>query len=239
MKIRIIIPARLKSKRFPNKLVKNLKGKSIIEHVCLRAKKLNYDSLIVATDSNEIKRLIDNINIETYLSKKKYLNGTERIADLCKKRSFDKNDIIINIQGDELSFPVNAVNKMINYLKKSKEKEMTTVVVQSNNRNNYINKDYVKVITNKNNNALYFSRSPLPYDSSSNYLLHIGLYGYKVSLLNEYLSFKKSTDEAKESLEQLRFLYNDIQIKCIKLKKHNSISINSLNDLKLAQKLIR
>jgi len=239
MKIRIIIPARLKSKRFPNKLVKTLKDKSIIEHVCLRAKKLNYDSLIVATDSNEIKTLIDNINIETYLSKKKYLNGTERIADLCKKRSFDKNDIIINIQGDELSFPVNAVNKMINYLKKSKEKEMTTVVVQSNNRNNYINKDYVKVITNKNNNALYFSRSPLPYDSSSNYLLHIGLYGYKVSLLNEYLSFKKSTGEVKESLEQLRFLYNDIQIKCIKLKKHNSISINSLNDLKLAQKLIR
>ena len=239
MKIRIIIPARLKSKRFPNKLVKTLKDKSIIEHVCLRAKKLNYDSLIVATDSNEIKTLIDNINIETYLSKKKYLNGTERIADLCKKRSFDKNDIIINIQGDELSFPVNAVNKMINYLKKSKEKEMTTVVVQSNNRNNYINKDYVKVITNKNNNALYFSRSPLPYDSSSNYLLHIGLYGYKVSLLNEYLSFKKSTGETKESLEQLRFLYNDIQIKCIKLKKHNSISINSLNDLKLAQKLIR
>ena len=239
MKIRIIIPARLKSKRFPNKLVKNLKGKSIIEHVCLRAKKLNYDSLIVATDSNEIKKLIENINIETYISKKKYLNGTERIADLCKKRSFSKNDIIINIQGDELSFPVNAVNKMINYLKKSKEKEMTTVVVQSNNRNNYINKDYVKVITNKNNNALYFSRSPLPYDSSSNYLLHIGLYGYKVSLLNEYLLFKKSTGEAKESLEQLRFLYNDIQIKCIKLKKHHSISINSPNDLKLAQKLIR
>ena len=239
MKIRIIIPARLKSKRFPNKLIKNLKVKSIIEHVCSRAKKLNYDSLIVTTDSNEIKKLIDNINIETYLSKKKYLNGTERIADLCKKRSFSKNDIIINIQGDELSFPVNAVNKMINYLKKSKEKEMTTVVVQSNNRNNYINKDYVKVITNKNDNALYFSRSPLPYDSSSNYLLHIGLYGYKVSLLNEYLSFKKSTDEAKESLEQLRFLYNDIQIKCIKLKKHNSISINSPNDLKLAQKLIR
>ena len=239
MKIRIIIPARLKSKRFPNKLIKNLKDKSIIEHVCSRAKKLNYDSLIVTTDSNEIKKLIDNINIETYLSKKKYLNGTERIADLCKKRSFSKNDIIINIQGDELSFPVNAVNKMINYLKKSKEKEMTTVVVQSNNRNNYINKDYVKVITNKNDNALYFSRSPLPYDSSSNYLLHIGLYGYKVSLLNEYLSFKKSTDEAKESLEQLRFLYNDIQIKCIKLKKHNSISINSPNDLKLAQKLIR
>jgi len=239
MKIRIIIPARLKSKRFPNKLIKNLKDKSIIEHVCSRAKKLNYDSLIVATDSNEIKKLIDSINIETYLSKKKYLNGTERIADLCKKRSFGKNDIIINIQGDELSFPVNAVNKMIDYLKKSKEKEMTTVVVQSNNRNNYINKDCVKVITNKNDNALYFSRSPLPHDSSSNYLLHIGLYGYKVSLLNEYLSFKKSTDEAKESLEQLRFLYNDIQIKCIKLKKHNSISINSPNDLKLAQKLIR
>jgi len=238
MKTRIIIPARLKSKRFPSKLIKNFKGKSIIEHVCLHAKKLNYDSLIVATDSIEIKKLIDNLNIDTYLSKKQCSNGTERIADLCKKRNFNKNDIIINVQGDELNFPVTGVNKMINSLKKSKEEKMTTVIVESGNKKHYFNKDYVKVITDKNNNALCFSRSPLPFNSPSNYLIHLGLYGYKVSLLNKYLAFKKSTYENKENLEQLRFLFNNIQIECIKLKKHNSISINSPNDLKLAQKLI-
>ena len=238
MKIRIIIPARLKSKRFPNKLIKNLNGKSIIEHVCLHAKKLKYDSLIVATDSIEIKKIIDGLNIETYISKKKYSNGTERIADLCKKRNFHKNDIIINIQGDELNFPINSINKIINSLKKSKKEKMTTVVVKSNNRKNYLNHDCVKVVMDKSHNALCFSRSPLPFNSPSDYFLHLGLYGYKVSLLNKYLSFKQSEYEIKESLEQLRFLFNNISIECIKLKKHNSVSINSPNDLKLAQKLI-
>ena len=238
MKTRIIIPARLKSSRFPKKLIKTINRKTIIEHVCLRAKKIKSDSLIVATDSIEIKKIIDNLNIETYISKKKYLNGTERIADLCKKRNFNKNDIVVNIQGDELNFPINSINKMINSLKNSKEEKMITVIAASNNRQYYLNKDCVKVITDKNNNALCFSRSSLPFNSPSNYLLHLGLYGYKVSLLNKYSSFKKSEYEDKESLEQLRFLFNRINIECIKLKKHNSISINSPNDLKLAQKLI-
>jgi 3-deoxy-manno-octulosonate cytidylyltransferase (CMP-KDO synthetase) len=238
MKIRIIIPARLESSRFPKKLIKTINGKTIIEHVCLRAKKIKSDSLIVATDSIEIKKIIDNLNIETYISKKKHSNGTERIADLCKKRNFNKSDIVVNIQGDELNFPINSVNKMINSLKNSKEEKMITVISESNNRQQYVNKDCVKVVTDKNNSALCFSRSPLPFNSPSNYLLHLGLYGYKVSLLDKYLSFKKSEYEDKESLEQLRFLFNRINIECIKLKTHNSISINSPNDLKLAQKLI-
>ena len=238
MKTRIIIPARLKSSRFPKKLIKIINGKTIIEHVCLRAKKIKSDSLIVATDSIEIKKIIDNLNIETYISKKKYSNGTERIADLCKERNFHKNDIIINIQGDELNFPINSINKIINSLKKSKKEKMTTVVVKSNNRKNYLNHDCVKVVMDKSHNALCFSRSPLPFNSPSDYFLHLGLYGYKVSLLNKYLSFKQSEYEIKESLEQLRFLFNNISIECIKLKKHNSVSINSPNDLKLAQKLI-
>ena len=74
MKTRIIIPARLKSSRFPKKLIKAINGKTIIEHVCLRAKKIKCDSLIVATDSIEIKEIIDNLNIETHISKKKYSN---------------------------------------------------------------------------------------------------------------------------------------------------------------------
>ena len=236
MKTRIIIPARLESSRFPKKLIKTINGKTIIEHVCLRAKKIKSDSLIVATDSIEIKKIIDNLNIETYISKKKHSNGTERIADLCKKRNFNKSDIVVNIQGDELNFPINSVNKMINSLKNSKEEKMITVISESNNRQQYVNKDCVKVVIDKNNNALCFSRSPLPFNSPSNYLLHLGLYGYKVSLLDKYLLFKKSEYEDKESLEQLRFLFNKINIECIKLKKHNSISINSPNDLKLAQK---
>ena len=117
MKVRIIIPARLDSSRFPKKLIKMINGKTLIEHVCLRAKKLKPDSLVVATDSVVIKEIVENNKIEVWYSKKKYNSGTERIAGLVKDYKFNKKDIIINIQGDEYNFSITGAKKLINYLK--------------------------------------------------------------------------------------------------------------------------
>ena len=88
---------------------------------------------------------------------------------------------------------------------------------------------------NKKNQALYFSRTPIPSNQNSDHLVHIGIYGYKVSLLHDYLNLKISPYEQSESLEQLRFIWNEIPICCIKVSVNNSISINSPNDLKLAK----
>ena len=233
MKTRIIIPARLKSSRFPNKLIKMINGKTLIEHVCLRAKKLKYDSLIVATDSLKIKDIIQNIGIDVWYCQKKYSSGTERIAGLSSDLKFKKNDIIINIQGDEYNFPLSAVNKIINHLKISKKRIVSTAIYMTKDKKIINNRDSVKVITDKNNNALYFSRSLIPYNSDHEYSIHLGIYGYKVGLLEMYSSFIKSKFEKSESLEQLRFVYNNVPVHCIKIKNHNSISINSINDLKL------
>jgi 3-deoxy-manno-octulosonate cytidylyltransferase (CMP-KDO synthetase) len=233
MKTRIIIPARLKSSRFPNKLIKMINGKTLIEHVCLRAKKLKYDSLIVATDSLKIKDIIENIGIDVWYCQKKYSSGTERIAGLSSDLKFKKNDIIINIQGDEYNFPLSAVNKIIDHLKISKKRIVSTAIYMTKDKKIINNRDSVKVITDKNNNALYFSRSLIPYNSDHEYSIHLGIYGYKVGLLEMYSSFIKSKFEKSESLEQLRFVYNNVPVHCIKIKNHNSISINSINDLKL------
>ena len=124
MKTRIIIPARLKSTRFPNKLIKVFNGKSIIEHVALRAKKLNYDSLLIATDSLKIKKIVENIGIQVWFCDKEYSCGTERLSALSKDLNFKKNDIIINIQGDEYNFPLIAVKNIINDLKVSRKIEI-------------------------------------------------------------------------------------------------------------------
>jgi len=233
MKTRIIIPARLKSSRFPNKLIKMINGKTLIEHVCLRAKKLKYDSLIVATDSLKIKDIIENIGIDVWYCQKKYSSGTERIAGLSSDLKFKKNDIIINIQGDEYNFPLSAVNKIIDHLKISKKRIVSTAIYMTKDKKIINNRDSVKVVTDKNNNALYFSRSLIPYNSDHEYSIHLGIYGYKVGLLEMYSSFIKSKFEKSESLEQLRFVYNNVPVHCIKIKNHNSISINSINDLKL------
>ncbi|MBT6754747.1 MAG: 3-deoxy-manno-octulosonate cytidylyltransferase [Gammaproteobacteria bacterium] len=235
MKTRIIIPARLKSSRFPNKLIKIINGKTLIEHVCLRAKKLKYDSLIVATDSLKIKDIIEKIGVNVWYCQKKYSSGTERIAGLSSDLKFKKNDIVVNIQGDEYNFPLSAVNKIINDLRLSKKRIVSTVIYTTYDKKIINNKDSVKVVTDKNNNALYFSRSLIPYNSDHAYFIHLGIYGYKASLLEEYSSLVKSGFEKSESLEQLRFVYNNVPVHCIKIKSHNSISINSVNDLKLVK----
>ncbi|MBT3697956.1 MAG: 3-deoxy-manno-octulosonate cytidylyltransferase [Gammaproteobacteria bacterium] len=232
MKTRIIIPARLKSTRFPNKLIKVFNGKSIIEHVALRAKKLNYDSLLIATDSLKIKKIVENIGIQVWFCDKEYSCGTERLSALSKDLNFKKNDIIINIQGDEYNFPLIAVKNIINDLKVSRKEIVSTVIYTTIDKKLISNKDSVKVVVDKQGNALYFSRSIIPHGSTGSVAIHIGIYGYKARLLDMYSSFLKSDFEKTESLEQLRFLYNKVPVHCIKINNHNSISINSINDLK-------
>ena len=113
MKTRIIIPARLKSSRFPEKLVQKINGISLIEHIILRAKKLPHCSITVATDDDKIKNLVEKHNINIWFSKKPYVNGTHRIAAMCRDLKFMGSDNILNIQGDEFNFPLKGAKDII------------------------------------------------------------------------------------------------------------------------------
>lgn len=239
MKIRIVIPARLESIRFPNKLIKKINKKTIIEHIFDHAKKIPSDSLILATDSTKLKEIAIDNNISFWYSKKKYHCGTERIAAACKDLKFNKKDIVVNIQGDEFNFPINSIKKLINYLKHLRKNEVATIVAKNKSKNAFNNRDQVKVILNKNNYAKYFSREPIPHKINSIFYEHIGVYGYNVSTLERYSQLDKSPYEKVENLEQLRFIWNDVPIKCICENKNDSISINSPNDLKLAKRMFR
>jgi len=239
MRTRIIIPARLKSTRFPNKLIQLINNISLIEHICIRAKKIPCYSVIVATDDIKIKSLVEQHGIEVWFSKKKFLNGTHRIACLCKEYGFNKNDNIINIQGDEFNFSLKGVKDLITKLSSSKSKGIFTLISKSRSKEIFHNPDHVKVLIDKKGDALFFSRSPVPFNGSDDHFIHIGIYGYKVSMLYSYLNFDKSPYEAYENLEQLRFIWNKTPIHCIKIKVNNSISINSVNDLKLAKETFK
>ena len=239
MKTRIIIPARLKSTRFPNKLIQLINNISLIEHICIRAKKIPCYSVIVATDDIKIKSLVEQHGIDVWFSKKKFLNGTHRIACLCKEYGFNKNDNIINIQGDEFNFSLKGVKDLITKLSSSKSKGIFTLISKSRSKDIFHNPDHVKVLIDKKGDALCFSRSPVTFNGSDDHFIHIGIYGYKVSMLYNYLNFDKSPYEAYENLEQLRFIWNKTPIHCIKIKVNNSISINSVNDLKLAKETFK
>ena len=237
MKIKVIIPARLKSTRLSNKLLRVISGKTIIQHVCERATRIQCDDLIVASDSRKITDIVNQMQINTYLSKKKFNNGTERIAHLCNEKNFKDSDVIINLQADELNFPIHAINKIINLFNLNNKINVATVVTKNTNKKDYFNKDIVKVVMDNDSNSIYFSREPIPHNYSKYFYSHIGIYAYKVSALHSYTKFKQSLQEKCESLEQLRFLCNGISIKCVLIKQNKSISINSNNDLKLARKL--
>jgi len=130
MNVHIIIPARLGSTRLKNKMLKKILGKTLIEHMCERALKLNFKNLVVATDSKEIIETVAKYNINTYFSSKKFNNGTERIRDYLIKKNIPGNDVIINIQGDELNFSLVTVRKMISFLKKNRSYEIITLYIK-------------------------------------------------------------------------------------------------------------
>jgi CMP-2-keto-3-deoxyoctulosonic acid synthetase len=195
--------------------------------------------VIVATDDIKIKSLVEQHGIEVWFSKKKFLNGTHRIACLCKEYGFNKNDNVINIQGDEFNFSLKGVKDLITKLSSSKSKGIFTLISKSRSKEIFHNPDHVKVLIDKKGDALFFSRSPVPFNGSDDHFIHIGIYGYKVSMLYSYLNFDKSPYEAYENLEQLRFIWNKTPIHCIKIKVNNSISINSVNDLKLAKETFK
>ena len=239
MKTRIIIPARLKSSRFPGKLVQKINDITLIEHIVLRAKKLPHDSITVATDDDKIKNLVEKHNINVWFSKKKYINGTHRIASLCRDLKYMGNDNILNIQGDEFNFPLKGARDIISSLSSENNISMYTLISRSKSEKSFNSKDAVKVILDNQDNALYFSRSPIPFNVYNDHYLHIGIYGYKVSLLKKYLNFKSSPYESYESLEQLKFIWNQIPIRCIKVRTNNSISVNSPSDLKLAKDFLK
>ena len=239
MKTRIIIPARLKSSRFPSKLVQKINDITLIEHIILRAKKLPHDSITVATDDDKIKNLVEKHNVNVWFSKKKYINGTHRIAALCRDLKYTGNDNILNIQGDEFNFPLKGARDIISSLSSENNISMYTLISRSKSEKSFNSKDAVKVILDNQDNALYFSRSPIPFNEYNDHYLHIGIYGYKVSLLKKYLNFKSSPYESYESLEQLKFIWNQIPIHCIKVRTNNSISVNSPSDLKLAKDFLK
>lgn len=236
MKIRIVIPARLQSSRLPKKLIKEINGKTLIEHVCLRAKKIQCDSVVVATDSLSIKSIVEKCNLDCWYSKKIFENGTDRISELSKILKYSNNDIIINIQADEFHFSLSGIKKLITIMKNKKSIDVATLIFKNKNLEIFNDKNMVKAVIDTDNNALVFTRLPVPYNNNKTSYIHIGIYAYRVGVIKKYPKLAPSPFEKSEKLEQLRFLWNNIQIKCVLLKNHSSYSINTQKDLKLARK---
>jgi len=225
MKKVIIIPARLDSSRLPKKVLLDLKGKTVIQRVyeqCLKVK--NVDGVYIATDSLEIKEVCETFTNQVIITKSTHQSGTDRIGEAIS--SIDC-DIVINVQGDEPFIEPSLIEALVNSFSNS-EISMSSAMSKINNVKDLHNPNVVKVVTDLHNNALFFSRSLLPFPrdvkeiSTSNKVLekcqffrHIGIYGYRKEFLLHYINMKQSPLEKIEKLEQLRALENGFKIKMI------------------------
>ncbi len=225
MKKVIIIPARLDSSRLPKKVLLDLKGKTVIQRVyeqCLKVK--NVDGVYIATDSIEIKEVCETFTNQVIITKSTHQSGTDRIGEAISDIACD---IVINVQGDEPFIEPSLIEALVNSFSNS-DISMSSAMSKINNIKDLQNTNVVKVVTDLHNNALFFSRSLIPFPrdvkeiSIANEMLkkyqfyrHIGIYGYRKDFLLKFVNMEQSYLEKVEKLEQLRALENGFKIKMI------------------------
>ena len=249
MKVIVVIPARLNSTRLPNKVLLDLKGKTVVQRVYEQCKKAtNIDEVYIATDSIKVKESCESFTNNIIMTDEAHKSGTDRIAQAVK--SIDC-DIIINVQGDEPFIEPSLIEDMANSFIDSNI-SMSSALHKIKKVKDLKNNNVVKVTIDKNNNALYFSRSIIPHhrdewDTLLNHHItipeplkfyrHLGIYGYSKEFLLKYSDMEESYLERLEKLEQLRVLENGYDIKMIETD-YNSIGIDTQEDYEKALEIL-
>ncbi len=239
MKILGIIPARYASTRFPGKPLADVNGKPMIQRVYEQAKKCkSLTEVIVATDDKRIESVVKKFKGKVVMTSDKHESGTDRCFEAMQKFG-GKFDVVINIQGDEPFIHPEQISKVAGCFK-DKNVQLATLAMKLENIHELTNHNTIKVIINKKRDAIYFSRTALPYYRGKDfseclklhtYYKHVGIYGYRADILAEVTKLKRSPLEIAESLEQLRWLENGYKIK-VEFTEHESHSIDTPEDLK-------
>ena len=240
MKVIAVIPARYDAKRFPGKLLKILGGKSIIEQTYLKALSTNlFNNVYVVTDDERIYSTIKNIGGKAIMSEGEFNTGSDRIASFVKNMDVD---IVINIQGDEPFMNKSSLSSLINVLKNDRKKNISLASLMTPiiNHKTINDPNAVKVIVDKENFAIYFSRYALPYQSDklikNKYFRHIGVYAFRKHALMEFYNQKATPLEKSEKIECLRYIENCKKIKMISTSL-DSVSIDTPEDLEYAKSI--
>ena len=235
-----MIPARYSASRFPGKLMQDLNGKPVITRTYEATVNTNlFDDVLVVTDSQIIYDEIKHIDGNVMMSKKEHQCGSDRIAEAVEGLDVD---IVVNVQGDEPFTEVDSLKKLINVFKNdpNKEIDLASLMVHIKDKEEIKNPNTVKVVLDKNNLALYFSRSPIPFPRDENvnvkYYKHKGVYAFRKQALLDFYHFPMLTLEASEKLEQLRYLEYGKKIKMVETNVQG-VEIDTPEDLERAKKL--
>ncbi len=232
-----IIPARWQSNRFPGKPLALIAGKPMIQHVLERAWQVPLLSRVaVATDDQRIAEAVAAFGGEAVLTRNDHVSGTDRLAEAAELLGIAEQDVVVNIQGDQPLFAAEVIEQTARPLLEDPALPMATLIYKIIRPEEITDPNHVKTVFDRNGNALYFSRSPIPFQRSPEeavkptYYKHLGFYAYRKGFLLTFVALPEGEWERFEKLEQLRALEYGYQIKVV-LTEHDSIEVDTPQDL--------
>lgn len=250
MSYKIVIPARYASTRLPGKPLIELAGKPMVQHVYERAQATGVQDIVIATDDERIQQAALGFGAEVVMTSPDHENGTERIAEVAKIKGWDSSAVVVNLQGDEPLIPQSLIELTAQGLINNPEAGMSSICTPIQDSADVFNPNIVKVVLNKENFALYFSRASIPWDRDQYaqdttqktvkmpVYRHIGMYGYRVSFLQQYTQMDSCVLETTEALEQLRALWYGVKIHMGVINQAPAHGVDTLEDAKRVEQLL-
>jgi 3-deoxy-manno-octulosonate cytidylyltransferase (CMP-KDO synthetase) len=240
MKSIIVIPARFGATRFPGKSLARIDGKPMIQWVWEAASRSRLtEQVVVATDDDRIADVAAKFGADVVMTKRSHRSGTDRVAEVADKLSAQ---IYVNVQGDEPLLSPGAVDELIRGMMESPRIPIGTLAHRIESEEEWRSPEVVKVVCNRHHEALYFSRSPLPFqrtfDLKAPLLRHVGIYAFRARALATFVSLKPSPLELAESLEQLRALEHGLTIQVIETK-YRCLGVDTPADLARVETAMR
>ena len=240
MKAVIVIPARYGATRFPGKSLARIKGRPMIQWVWEAACRSRLtEQVIVATDDDRIADVAAKFGADVVMTKKSHRSGTDRMAEVADKVPAQ---LYVNVQGDEPLLSRDAVDDLIRAMMENPRTPIGTLAHRIEKKAEWLSPEVVKVVCDRHNEALYFSRSPLPFqrafDSKARLLRHVGIYAFRAQALATFVSLKPSPLEIAESLEQLRALEHGMTIQVIETK-YRCLGVDTPADLARVETVLR
>ena len=249
----VVIPARMASSRFPGKALAQIHGKPMIQHVYEKAVKSGAKSVIIATDHIEIKEAAEKFGAQVCMTALHHPSGTDRISEVAEQFAFADEDILVNVQGDEPGMPPENIHQVALNLYLQEKADMATLCWPIVSGSELFSPNQVKVVTDINHYALYFSRAPIPWSReqfprmlesasvlgkapaapslSTGWFRHLGIYAYSVGFIKQFVNLPVAELEKTECLEQLRALYQGYKIHVAIAQALPPIGVDTPEDL--------
>ena len=245
---KVVIPARFASTRLPGKPLLDIGGKPMVIRVAEQATQSGAQQIIIATDHPPIISVAQDHGFQACMTRADHVSGTDRIAEVSAQQGWSDDTIVVNVQGDEPLIPPDLIRSVAQHLRDHTDCAIATACHLIHDEALMRNPNVVKVVLDRNGNALYFSRAPIPWPRDAfgqnqplpqgvSVLRHVGIYAYRASFLRAYGQLTPAPIEQVESLEQLRALYHGYKIGVTKTDQAPPSGVDTEQDLQVARRL--